>query len=80
MLTTTTTCPSPGETERTIGISTVVEEERAQRTIAATDSELSRTESDGLSENGAKAARAFLERWNCDEWKTEYWGYDLMSV
>lgn len=63
---------SKGDYDRTIGISTVVQKNRVDKEIKATDFDLTREESDLLYQNGVTSAKEFLERWNFEEWKKKY--------
>ncbi len=63
---------SKGDYERTIGISTTVMSAGQEKEIRATHFDLSREESEALYQNGANAAKAFLDRWDFDRWKRKY--------
>ena len=63
---------SKGDFDRTIGIPTIVQVNGIDKEIGTTDFNITREESRELFENGAKAARQFLEKWDFEKWKKKY--------
>ena len=63
---------SKGDFDRTIGIPTIVQVNGIDKEIGTTDFNITREESRELFENGAKAARKFLEKWDLEKWKKKY--------
>jgi NTE family protein len=63
---------SKGDYDRTIGIPTVVKVNGVEKEIKTVDFSLTREESQGLYENGFKAAEAFLMTWDFEKWVRRY--------
>jgi NTE family protein len=63
---------SKGDYDRTIGIPTVVTVDGTEKEIKTVDFDMTRQESDALYENGMRAARNFLEKWDFETWKKLY--------
>lgn len=59
---------SKGDYQRTVTIPTTVQIKGQEKNIGATDFGITEAESDALFNNGANAARHFLDMWNYDEW------------
>lgn len=63
---------SKGDFERTIRIPASVKDGTEIRRVGATDFDISKELSEGLFENGRKAAELFLKTWNFERWKRRY--------
>ena len=65
---------SKGDFDRTIGIPTVITINGMDKEIGTTDFGITQEESQALYENGVKAARQFLTKWDFEKWKKKYRG------
>jgi NTE family protein len=63
---------SKGDYDRTIGIPAVVKVDGTEKEIETTDFNITQEKSQALFENGVKAAKKFLKKWNFDRWKKKY--------
>ena len=63
---------SEGDYDRTIGIPVTIQMGRRSKEIKTTDFNITREESRKLFDNGVKAARDFLARWDFEAWKKKY--------
>lgn len=63
---------SKGDFDRTIGIPTIVSVNGIEKEIGTTDFNITQEESQTLFENGVKAAKQFLKKWDFEKWKKKY--------
>lgn len=63
---------SRGDKQRTVFIPATVSVGGREKTVNATDFDITKEEREALFENGARAARTFLATWDFEHWKKTY--------